>query len=81
MIPPQSRPGLPAFAVQRGRTVRVHLGFTAKSVSVSIDKTLIRAKLDATRRIVSWSATRGGVLTVFARAAGDASYIARLRIR
>ena len=81
LIPPQSRPDLPALAVRRGRTVRVHLGFAAKSVGVSLDKTVIRAKLDATRRIVSWSATRGGVLTVFARAAGDASYVARLRIR
>ncbi len=81
MIPPQSRPDLPAFVVMRGRTVRVHLGFTAKSVSVSLDKRAVRAKLDATKRIASWSATRGGMLTVSARAAGDASYVARLRIR
>ena len=81
MIPPQSRPDLPALGVKRGGTVRVHLGFTAKSVSVSLDKRAVRAKLEATRRIASWSATRGGVLTVFARAAGDASYVARLRIR
>jgi hypothetical protein len=81
MIPPQSRPDLPAFAVKRGGTVRVHLGFTARSVGVSIDKRAIRVKLDATKRIASWSATRGGVLTVFARTAGDASYIARLRVR
>jgi hypothetical protein len=81
MIPPQSRPGLPAFGVKRGGTVRVHLGFPAKSVSVSLDRRAIRVKLDATRRIASWSATRGGVLTVFARTAGDASYVARLRVR
>ena len=81
MIPPQTRPDLPVFGVQRGRTARVHLGFTATSVSVSLDKRAVRAKLDATKRIASWSATRGGVLTVFARTAGDASYVARLRIR
>jgi hypothetical protein len=81
MIPPQSRPDLPAFGVKRGGTVRVHLGFTAKSVSVSLDKRAIRVKLDATRRIASWSATRGGVITVFARTAGDASYVTRLRVR
>jgi hypothetical protein len=81
MIPPQSRPDLPAFGVKRGGRVRVRLGFAAKSVSVSLDKRAIRVKLDATRRIVSWSATLGGVLTVFARTAGDASYVARLRIR
>jgi hypothetical protein len=81
MIPPQSRPDLPIFGVTRGRTVRVHLGFAAKSISVSLDKTAIRAKLDATRRIASWSATRGGILTVSARATGDASYVARLRVR
>jgi hypothetical protein len=59
----------------------VRLGFAAKAVSVSLDKRAMRVKLDATRRIVSWSATRGGVLTVFARTTGDASYVARLRIR
>src|SRR6266849_6917428 len=41
MIPPQSRPDLPAFGVKRGGTVRVHLGFTAKSVSVSLDNRAI----------------------------------------
>ncbi len=81
MIPPQSRPDLPAFSVKRGGTIRVHLGFTARSVSVSLDKRAIRVKLDATKRIASWSATRDGMLTVSARAAGDASYVARLRIR
>jgi len=81
MIPPQDRPDLPVFGVKRGRTVRVHLGFTAKSVSVSVDKRSIAMKLDTTRRIASWNATRGGVLTVFARTAGDASYVARLQIR
>jgi len=64
MIPPQSRPDLPAFGVKRGSTVRVHLGFTAKSVSVSFDKRAVRTKLDEIRRIASWSTTRGGVLTV-----------------
>jgi hypothetical protein len=81
MLPPQSRPDLPVLAVTRGRTVRIHLGFKAKSVGVSLDKRAVKAKLDATLRIVSWAATRGGVLTVFARAAGDASYVARLRLR
>jgi hypothetical protein len=81
MIPPSSRPGLPTFDVTRGKAIRVHLGFSAKSVSLSINTTPIGAKLDPTRRIASWRATRGGILTVFARAAGDASYVVRLRIR
>lgn len=80
MIPPQSRPNLPAFVVRRGRTIRLHLGFAAKSVSVSIDTRAVRAEVNVTKRIISWNATRGGVLTVFARAAGDASYVARLRL-
>ncbi len=81
MIPPQSRPDVPTFGVKRGRTIRVHLGFTAKAVSVGVGGRVVRATLDSTRRIVSWTATRGGTLTVFARTAGDASYVARLRIR
>jgi hypothetical protein len=81
MIPPQTRPDLPTYSVTRGRTVRVHLGFEARSVGVSLDKRAVKAKLNATRRIVSWTATRGGILTVFVRATGDASYVARLRLR
>jgi hypothetical protein len=80
MIPPNTRPDLPAFAVKRGATVRVHLGFAAKSITVSIGNTTIRPALDATKRIASWKDTRGGILTVSARAAGDASYVARLRV-
>jgi hypothetical protein len=81
MIPPNSRPDLPTFSVKRGATVRVHLGFAAKSVSVSIGTKAIRARLDRAKRIASWSATRGGIVTVFARTGGDASYVVRLRHR
>lgn len=81
MIPPDSRPDLPTFGVKSTTTVRVHLGFAAKTVSVSINKTPVRVSLNGTKRIVSWRATRGGVLTVSGRAAGDASYVARLRVR
>ena len=81
LIPPQSRPGLPVFRVKRGRTVRVHLGFGAKSASVSVGARVVRTRLAASRRILSWSARRGGILTVFARpSAGDASYVAHLRL-
>ncbi len=81
MIPPQSRPDLPVFRVARGRTVRVHLGFAAKSASVNVGGRVVRARLAVNRRVLSWSATRGGILTVFARpSAGDASYVARLRL-
>ena len=81
MIPPESRPGLPVFTVARGSTVRIHLGFAARSASLSVDKKAIRAKLDPMKHIVSWSANRGGILTAFARASGDASYVMRLHIR
>jgi hypothetical protein len=81
MIPPQSRPDLPTSGVTRGTTIRAHVGFAAKSFTASIDTKPIRAKLDVTRRVASWSATRSGIVTVFARAAGDASYVARLRVR
>jgi hypothetical protein len=80
MIPPETRPGLPSVTVSRARTVRVHLGFAAGTAMVAIDKKRVVAKLDATKRIVSWTAMRGGFLVVSARAAGSASYVARLSV-
>jgi hypothetical protein len=61
--------------------VRVHLRFAASSATVSIDRRKVPAKLDARKRVVSWSAARAGILTVSVRATGDASYVARLRVR
>ena len=82
MIPPETRPGLAIFTVARGSIVRIHLGFAAKSASVDIDKKNVRATLDTTKRILSWTAGRGGILMASARATrGSASYVARLRIR
>ena len=81
MIPPESRPGLTVFTVTRGARVRIHLGFTAKSASVSVDKKPVRAKLDPTRRIISFRVSRGGILMASARTASGASYVARLRVR
>jgi hypothetical protein len=81
LIPPETRPGLPVVTVGRGQTVRVHLQFAASSATASIDRRKIRTTFDARQRILSWSVVRAGVLTVFARATGDASYVARLRIR
>lgn len=82
MIPPQSRPDLPVFSAKRGRVLRVHFSFKASSASVSLDGHAARAKLSSTRRVVSWSASRDGILTVFVRVpGGDASYHARLRLR
>jgi hypothetical protein len=81
MVAPQSRTDLPIVRVARGRTLRVHVGFRAKSLSVSVGGRVVPARLSSNRRIVSWRATRAGVLTVFARpASGDASYHARLRL-
>jgi hypothetical protein len=82
LIPPETRPGLPVFTVKRGQPVRVHVGFVATSASVTIDRRKVRAKLDSSRHIVSWSAGTAGILTVSARApAGSPSYVARLRVQ
>jgi hypothetical protein len=81
MIAPETRSDLPTFRITRGKTVRVHLGFVAKSVTVSIDKAPIRATMSGMRMVASWRATRGGIVTVSARGVGDASYIVRLRVR
>jgi hypothetical protein len=80
MIPPNSRPDLPMFVTRRGSLLRVHLGFAAKSVTVSLGNKPVPTTLDATKRIASWRGTRGGILMVTARAAGDASYVGRLRV-
>ena len=82
LIPPETRPGLPVFAVLRGQKLRVHLGFAASSATASIDRRKLTVKLDASRHIIAWSAGRAGILTISARASsGSASYVARLRIR
>jgi hypothetical protein len=82
LIPPETRPGLPTFTVARRRVIRVHLRFTARSATVSIDRRKVSTSFNADKRILSWSATRAGILTVSAvAAAGDASYVARLRVR
>jgi hypothetical protein len=82
LIPPETRPGLPTFTVARGRIVRVHVRFAARSATVSIDRRKVSTTFNARTRIVSWPASRAGILTVSARAAaGDASYVARLRVR
>jgi hypothetical protein len=80
MIPPNSRPDLPGLTSKRGSTIRVHLGFAAKSVEVDLGTKPINAKLDPTKRIIFWGTTRGGILSVSARAQGSASYVARLRV-
>ena len=81
MIAPQTRPDLPFFTVKRGGVVRVHLAFVPSSVSVGVDGRTVVAVLDKARRIVSWKATRGGILNVFTRMGGDASFVARLKLR
>jgi hypothetical protein len=81
LIPPETRPGLPVLTVAQGQTVRVHLGFAATSATASIDRDKIPTTFDPKARLLSWSAARAGILTVIARASGDASYVARLRIR
>jgi hypothetical protein len=81
MLPPQTRPDLPVFAVKRGGVVRVHLAFAPSSFTVSVDKRAVVAVFDKARSIVSWKARRGGFLTVFTRMGGDASYVARLSLR
>ena len=81
MIAPQSRSDLPTVTVAAGARIRVHLRFKATSIAVTVGQRSVPATVDSTKRIASWEATRGGLLTVFARTSGDASYLARLRIR
>jgi hypothetical protein len=82
LIPPETRPGLPTFTVAPGHAIRVHLRFAANAATVTVGRRKASTRFTARTRTVSWSATRAGIVTVFAKsAAGDASYVARLRIR
>jgi hypothetical protein len=83
MIPPETMPGLPLLSIKRGATVRVHFGFRPRSVEVAVGTKTVKARLNAAKRLVSWRASRGGVAVVFTRptVGGDASYVARIRLR
>jgi hypothetical protein len=83
-IPPQSRTDLPVLSVRRGAALRLHLGFVPRRVSVAIGlgTNAFERQLKATRVNV-FVPRRPGLLVVSAQAAGggDASYVARVRLR
>jgi hypothetical protein len=80
MIAPTARSDLPSLRVERRTVVRVHLGFTAKSINVTRNGRKVRVNVDSTGRIVFWHAIGGGIVIVSAKGFGDASYVAKLRV-
>jgi len=77
-IPPEMRPELPRITLRRGETVRFHVGFAPRSLTLGVGGKTFKL---AARRVSSWRAVRGGLATLHARAAsGSASYVARLRL-
>jgi hypothetical protein len=67
--------------VRRGERIRFELGFTPRSVSLSVGN---GPSLDlATTRHPTWRANRSGPLSLFvdAKANGDASYVACIVFR
>jgi hypothetical protein len=74
----------PSIRVRQGVVVRFRLGFSAKEVLVTVgDPQRQRPIRLATRPPIRWKVTRGGVALLFARAraGGDASYAACLKLR
>lgn len=81
MLPVQTRPDLPLVRAARRATLRIHLALRNPKTTLTVAGKPVRIKVDATRRIVSWQATGGGILQLSVRAAGGtASYVARLRL-
>jgi hypothetical protein len=81
MIPPQTRPGLPLIRVTRGAKVRIHLGFAARSPTLTIGGRRVRPTVDRSRRVITWRAASDGIVNMDVRGAGGGtSYVARLRL-
>jgi len=71
----------PVIRIHRGERVRFQLGFTPRSVSLSVAN---GPSVDlATTRRPSWRANRAGPLSLFvdAKTNGDASYVACIVLR
>ncbi len=79
-INPEMREDLPRIAVRRGQTVRFELGFEPTSLTLQVG---VRSYELTPRQRATWRVRgKGGVLVLFATAeGGDASYVARLRVR
>jgi hypothetical protein len=71
VAPKCSQRSVPKLSVEKGETVRAHLGYVASKAAV--DDT--RAKVDG--RTVSWRIERGGPFVLFAKGPrrNDASYV------
>jgi hypothetical protein len=72
----------PTIFVRRGERVRFELGFTPRSVSVSVGRDGAAHELAPTRR-PTWRASRAGPLSLFvdAKTNGDATYVACIVFR
>ncbi|MDX6554176.1 MAG: hypothetical protein QOD86_371 [Miltoncostaeaceae bacterium] len=79
-INPEMRTDLPKITVTRGQVVRFRLGFAPKTLSLQVGD---RSYDLHPRQNAAWRVRgKGGVLVLFATAErGDASYVARLRVR
>jgi hypothetical protein len=80
-IPPTQREGVPTLTAARGTAICLHLGFVPSTLQLRflLSNKVVRL---APRRIVTWRAGLGGLVSVEVKAAvGDASYVLRIRLR
>ncbi len=79
-INPEMRKDLPKIVVKRGQVVRFELGFAPKTLSLQVGTRTYQLK---PKQSAAWRVKgKGGVLVLFATAeGGDASYVAKLRVK
>ena len=76
---PFRRTDLPRFGVDKGETVRIHLGFRPTEVYVTIGKRTVRPE---PRRVLEVKVRTSGVLVVHVYGPkGDAGYVGRFVVR
>jgi len=78
VAPQCGEPGVPDVRVQRGETVRAHLGYSATEASVG----QASAPAELHGRTVSWRFAQAGAFVLFTkRGSSDASYVGCATIR
>lgn len=77
-IPPATRPGLRTFKANVGSTLRIHLGFTPKTLSARILPAKAFTTMPA-RPVATYRVKKLGLLEIQTRTkAGSASYVVQL---
>lgn len=83
-IPPTMRTGVPSLRVSRDQATRIHFRFLPERVTVSpvTKQGAGKSVRLAAARVTTWRPKAAGLYTIFTdAAAGDASYLVRIKLR